>query len=161
MKTEIDNYRGYEIRFDTYNETFECDIDDSRSVKKSYATIKKFIDEYIKENNEFKPFKIVPNPLEWHVKEQSAMVTGLRKDKAYQIELADGNKQQLSTYDESKYWVSTPEIIAEIEKVKPVLAEIKRLEKLVDEQVTIRENMYKAIKATTVKEHKRNFLSNI
>lgn len=161
MKTEVDIYRGYEIRFDTSNETFECDIDDSRSVKRSYAAIKGFIDEFIKENNEFKPFKIIPNPMEWHYNAQSAVVVGIRKDKAYQIELADGTKKKLSTYDENKFWLSTPTVIAELEKVKPVLDEIERLEGLVKAQISIRENMYKAINATTVKDFKKEYLSNL
>ncbi len=155
MITEVDNYRGYEIRFDTNYETFLCDIDDARSVKKSYSAIKKFIDEYIKENNEFKPFKIIPNPIDSWGDMKPATVIGVRKDKSYQIETADGTKKALSNYDEKKYWISTPQVLAELEKVKPVLVEIERLENLAQAQRKIRETMYKAIEATDVRTFKQ------
>lgn len=61
MKIVIENYRGWEIYFDTQKETFyavlsEFDVD---KTKQSFAAIKKSIDDYIKENVNFKPFKAI------------------------------------------------------------------------------------------------------
>ena len=54
MKTLIENYRGFEIFFDTDNENFYSVSDkyDRQETKKSYASAKKSIDDYIKYNTE-------------------------------------------------------------------------------------------------------------
>jgi|GEM_PF-4975001 hypothetical protein len=104
MKSEVDNYRGYEIRFDTEKETFECDIDDSRSVKKSYSSIKLFIDEYIKDNHEFKPFKIEKTPFSYYAKDGVINVIGIRKDGRFIIQNGE-KKEQLSDYDLEQYMI--------------------------------------------------------
>lgn len=101
MITEVDKYRGYEIRFCTNRETFQCDIDDERSVKKSYSAVKKFIDEYIKDNSEFKPFKVEPNPKNGWGK--PGIITGIRKDGRFILETDDGKKHQISDYEMDRY----------------------------------------------------------
>lgn len=122
MKTEVDNYRGFEIRFDTDNETFECDIDDSRSVKKSYPAVKKFIDEYIKDNSEFKPFKVEPSAnASWGG--EFGTIIGIRKDGRFIIELPEGEKKQISDYEMDRYCLPNPVN----EPIKKQISEINAL----------------------------------
>lgn len=99
MKTTIENYRGIEIWFDSNIESFQCDIDDERSVKKSYSSVKKFIDEYIKENNVFKPFYVEANPMS-HFGDigNKLKIVGIRKDGRFVAEDKNGKKQQIPDY---------------------------------------------------------------
>lgn len=102
MKSTIEKYRGFEIWFDTEIESFQCDIDDERSVKKSYASIKKFIDDYIKENNTFKAFNVEPNPLN-PFGGKTGKIIGIRKDGNFIHEDLNGKKTQISKYDLDRY----------------------------------------------------------
>ena len=64
----IETYRTFDIHFNTDDETFSCvsvQLDDEKRGKKSYAAIKSYIDEFIKTNNEFKPFWIIGKPDSW------------------------------------------------------------------------------------------------
>ena len=60
MRTLITEYRGWEIFFDTDKEEFYTVSNeyDKDNTKKYFASTKKFIDDYIKENNEFKPILV-------------------------------------------------------------------------------------------------------
>lgn len=154
MITEVDNYRGFEIRFDTDKETFNCDIDDERSVKKSYGAIKTFIDEYIKENNTFKPFKVIKSPVESYGGSDGTII-GVRKDGRFIIELPSGKKDQVSDYDLSKYWVVKDGLSEKIKEADPILASIKIAKQKYDELCRQKEDFYESIKATTLKDYKK------
>lgn len=140
MKTEVDNYRGYEIRFDSDNETFECDIDDSRSVKKSYSAVKKFLDDFIKDNSEFKPFKIECIPNRYNGKKGVIEVIGIRKDGRFIIKNGD-KQEQLSSYDiekymlfnpdNSTYWHELKECESQIDKIREIIKQIEAKFKIV------------------------------
>jgi len=105
MITEIDNYRGHEIRFDTDSETFVCDIDDSRSIKKSYSALKAFIDSWIKDNSEFVPFLVAKTPNGYGCvdSDSDGKIIGIRKDGRFILEKADGKKEQISDYQLDRY----------------------------------------------------------
>lgn len=107
MEIEIENYRGYEIRFNTDRETFVCDIDDERSVKKSFSAIKKFIDDFIKENNTFKEFKIIRAIDGSWGKYGIITIIGIRKDGRL-IGQQGEDKFQMSDYDLSYYVLYDP-----------------------------------------------------
>ena len=51
----IENYRGFDIEFDTNIEEFTC-ICSKENIKESssFPAVKKLVDEYKKENSEFK-----------------------------------------------------------------------------------------------------------
>jgi hypothetical protein len=99
----IDTYRGWEISFDIENESFYCHSDrwDREQTKVSFAATKKFIDDFIKENTEFKPFVIEPLPSCYE--KELLKVIGIRKDGVFMVEGRDGKKRQLSLSDEKKY----------------------------------------------------------
>ena len=67
-KILIENYRGFDIEFDTQYEKFQCVCTEEDSKESSsFAAIKKFIDEYKKQNADFKPFWVDPNPNSLHL----------------------------------------------------------------------------------------------
>ena len=51
MKVQIENYRGWNIEFDTEKESFYCHSEqhDKDENKKSFASTKKWIDDFIKD----------------------------------------------------------------------------------------------------------------
>jgi hypothetical protein len=110
MITEVDKYRGWDISFDTDKETFTAysNVYDREIVKMSYASVKKHIDDFIKDNQNFKPFYIV-RAINIYTNLKRARVVGLRKDGAFVAEKMDGEKFQVSKYDESSYVLETSE----------------------------------------------------
>jgi len=154
MITEVDNYRGYEIRFDTNNETFRCDIDDSRSVKKSYTAIKTFIDEWLKDNANFKKFKVICNPLSMYGGKAGTII-GQRKDGRYYLETPSGVKEQVSDYNLKDHWILTDEVAEALKAANPILAELKALdikERTLKEQLTA---IYQSIPVQTLEDYKK------
>ena len=110
MKIDIENYRGFIITFDTREEKFNCVVSTNNSKEsKSFAAVKKFIDDYKKDSQNFEPFKIEKRPdisLGYHtVRNKPLTVIGLRKDERFVIEDFDGGKGQISSYDENSYMV--------------------------------------------------------
>lgn len=101
----IEEYRGYDIMFNTGSEKFQSDIDDGKD-KNTLSSARKQVDEFIKSNQNFKPFRVF-NPYNLAVdintfgkREAIKTVTALRKDNAFQTD----NKDQISNYDlNSKY----------------------------------------------------------
>lgn len=155
MKATIEEYRGIEIWFDTHNESFQCDIDDERSIKKSYPAIKKFIDEWKKDNVSFKPFKVDPNPNETYRTAPKGTIIGIRKDNAFVLQLPDGSKKMISKYDEKDYILHSPDN-------KEFYEQLVELEDL-REQARIQHNKMSAdikakFKIITLRDHKANLL---
>lgn len=105
MKVEIENYRGWTISFDTEKETFYCHSEQyNRDAKKqSFASTKKFIDDFIKDNEVFKPVWIEWRKPSSFASEEKILLIGLRKDGRFIYSNAKGDKKQLSDYEEDKY----------------------------------------------------------
>lgn len=154
MNVTIEEYRGIEIWFDTNNESFQCDIDNEGSIKKSYPAIKKFIDEWKKEELNFKRFKVDVNPLNPHWGKKGTII-GIRKDGRFIIELENGKKTQVSDYDLSSYMLVN-------EENKYCLLGLEQLEKEqseADEKFKIRRAELKEnLKIVTLKDVKPNYL---
>jgi hypothetical protein len=104
MKIEIENYRGWDISFDTDKETFYAQSDeyDRGETKKSFASAKQYIDDFIKDNMEFKPVWI-ETPASYCRNHSKIKLIGIRKDKRFVYEGKDGRKEQLSDYSEKDY----------------------------------------------------------
>lgn len=100
MNILIENYRGFDIFFDSNDEIFACKIDNVKWGKKqSFASAKKFIDDYIKDNIVFEPFEAQ------HKENGNVIkVIGIRKDGRF-IYDKNGSKEQLSDYDLKYYLV--------------------------------------------------------
>lgn len=136
MKIEIDEYRGWEIFFDTEKEMFYTvsDMYDTDKDKKTYSGIKTFIDEFIKDNLKFQPVWIERPETGWRSYEKIKLI-GIRKDKRLVYEDNKGKRCQLSEYDEKDYILcnkANDEIFRKIkehkDKVTVIENEIKKLE---------------------------------
>ena len=117
MKVLIETYRKIPIYFDTDGEIFESSINDSfygnSSYKgsKSFSAVKKFIDEFIKENEKFEPFVVRRNPSGYNYNPNSreSTVIGIRKAKRFIYKDESGDIKQISDYEENNYIISKPE----------------------------------------------------
>jgi hypothetical protein len=110
MKVEIEIYRGWSISFDTEKETFYCHSEqyDSEEKKKTYSATKKWIDDFIKENQTFKPIWIEAKPSAY-ISDKKIKLIGIRKDGRFVFEDENGNKKQLADYNEKDYILCNPE----------------------------------------------------
>ena len=139
MRVLIENYKSWEIYFDTDKEDFYTVSNeyDKQETKRSYASAKKYIDDYIKENNVFKPIKVQKMPSMFSDGEVITLI-GIRKDKAFMYEDKDGNKRQLSGYNESDYFIVDSKNDVHFKRIaelaverKKIDAELKEIEKSV------------------------------
>lgn len=104
MKIEIENYKGWDISFDTNKEAFYChsELYDKDQNKTSYSAVKKFIDDFIKDNQKFNPVWIQSKPGSHHGEKKIKLI-GIRKDGRFIYENSKGEKKQLSDYNEKDY----------------------------------------------------------
>ena len=139
MRVLIENYKSWEIYFDTDKEDFYTVSNeyDKQETKRSYASAKKYIDDYIKENNVFKPIKVQKMPSMFSDGEVITLI-GIRKKKAFMYEDKDGNKRQLSGYNESDYFIVDSKNDVHFKRIaelaverKKIDAELKEIEKSV------------------------------
>lgn len=109
MKIEIEKYRGWDISFDTNKELFDglSDFYDKQEYKKSLTGVRKWVDDFIKDNTNFIPFYI-QMPSSMYADEKKVYVVGIRKDGRFLIE-RNGKKEQLSPYYEKDYILFHPE----------------------------------------------------
>jgi hypothetical protein len=127
MIIKIEDYRGWEISFNTEKETFYTVSDsyDKQQEKRSYASIKKYIDEFIKDNNEFKPFWVEKVDYRGVFK---VKVIGIRKDNRFIYEDKKGEKQQLSEYDEKDWYLVNENNVSIYDSIKIVKDKITALD---------------------------------
>lgn len=152
MKVLIENYRGWDIRFDTSDESFYSEnAPEDKSVKKvSFASAKKYIDDYIKENQAFKPVRVVLEPGAYGGNKSITLI-GIRKDGLFVYEDSLGKKLTLSEYHEGRYIQENPHN-------DPIFERIENLEKergIISEKIKEEENKLVRV---TVKEIKKRIL---
>lgn len=135
---KIEVYRNFEITFNTETETFNSVsdyFDTEIKGKKSYAIVKKAIDNWIKENETFKPFfvhdcyrKDFSNKFPISSDDGKLKVTGIRRDKRFTC-----GDNQIPEYNEKDIFLALPENEPIFEEFKPLLDERVRLETLTKE----------------------------
>ena len=152
MRTLITEYRGWEIFFDTDSEDFYTVSNeyDKQNTKKSFASTKKFIDDYINENNNFKPILVQKEPSMFSDGEVIKLI-GVRKDGKFMYEDKNGKKQQLSSYNETDYFLINPK---NDEAFKRIAELGKQQEKITNEIKEIRKTIIKV----DVKQVRKNLL---
>lgn len=98
MKVLIEEYRGFEIYFDNMNEVFYSvsDKNDTELKKSSYSASKKAIDDYIKNNQKFKPFYCCDS--RYFIRKEKIKIVGIRKDGLLVFENSKSEKQALPCY---------------------------------------------------------------
>jgi hypothetical protein len=154
-KIAIDNYRGFDIEFDTDYEQFQCIITDNLSKEShSYSAVKKFIDDYKKENQDFKPFYVIGVPESYRSGERIKVI-GIRKDNRFIAEIS-GKKSQISEYNEKDYMLdkeSNKDIIRELDELG---VEREKLRKSMSEKS---KQLISKLDIKTLKEYKQSLLS--
>jgi len=150
-KILIEKYRGFDIEFDTNCEKFKCICTEENAKEStSFTAVKKFVDEYKKTNQDFKPFRIEPTPDGY--KNSKLKVIGMRKDGRFVAENSKGEKNQISDYDLDRYMIFKPENEMAINKLSELKAkeEQQRLENNETRKLIISE-----INIVTLKEYKK------
>ena len=151
MSVKIETYRGVDIIFETWNETFTCEVADEIKLEKgSYKSMKEAIDKYFKENQNFKPIKVITNPSEMYggIGKGIKTVTGIRKDGRFIYEDENGKKHQLSEHNEKSVILYQPEM-------EKQLVEIAYLETLVDDARKKVSEAEQKVKGITLREYKK------
>ncbi len=150
MEILIQNYRGFDIKFNPEYEQFSCDIDTVRwSTKQSFASAKRWIDEYCKENQNFEPFEVMQLPTMLD-EGRKLKIIGIRKDERFITEDKVGKRGQLSEYDEERYFLIVPENEQYLVNMASLMVEKDRIENKIKEES-------KKMKRTTVKELKSKY----
>lgn len=96
MRIHIENYRGWDIYFETTSERFYAISDEhdrQSSDRKTYSSAKKYVDDFIKDNIDFVPVELLQE--EHNGKYQSYRLIGIRKDGHF-VREKEGRKSQLS-----------------------------------------------------------------
>lgn len=133
MRVLIENYRKWEIFFDTEAESFYTASDwyDRQATKASYASIKKFIDDFIKDNMEFKPVFVERYD---NFRKEKVRLVGLKKDKCFMYEDEKGVRKQMSKYDERYYYLSNSDNEKQYEVIKQLEEKVTALRKQIREE---------------------------
>lgn len=149
MTTIVETYRGYPISFDTFSEEFSCALNDMSVNKKSFPAVKKAIDDYIKDNSKFQPFKV------HHENDFGSTFTivGVRKDNRFIYENNKGEKGQVSEYDERNYYLVVPENGAVYTSIAGIKSQINDLYAKIEKERA-------KLKITTLKDYKKTLPLN-
>lgn len=124
----IETYRGFDIEFNTNNEKFQCIVsDDNAKESILFAAVKKFVDDYKKNNQEFKPFWVEPNPKSYRFGSGNLLVVGMRKDGRFVVETEEGIKKQLTDYDVNKYMLMKAENVFALKTIKALDVEFETI----------------------------------
>jgi len=122
MRVLIETYRDWNIYFDTDKEEFYTHSEswDSDKTKRTYAAAKKFVDDFIKDNETFVPFEVenlgmIPSSRE------IIRIVGIRKDGGWMMQKSGKEPERLSQYYEKDYCLYTPDN-------EPIWREIKEIE---------------------------------
>lgn len=110
MRILIENYKGWDITFDTYDENFYSVSNEyhANKLQNSYSAAKKYIDKYIEENQTFQPIRVARMATRWSNNEEITLI-GITKDNQLMYEDAKGNRKLLSKYDEGDFFLVNPD----------------------------------------------------
>ena len=152
-KILIETYRGFDIEFDTNCEKFQCICtEDNAKESTSFTAVKKFVDDYKKTNQDFKPFWVELIPDSYSYKKDKLKVIGVRKDGRFVAENSKGDKIQISDYSLDEYMLLKPENEIAMNKLSELKAkeEQQRLENNKARKLIISE-----INIVTLKDYKK------
>lgn len=147
---QIEEYRGFTIYFNKEEDKFICDHDaaDVQGKKASYSAVKKFVDDFIKENDTFNPV-LLQKRERWGggaLQDDRAKLIGVRKDGRFVAEDEKGDKFQIGRYEMDR-WVIFNEDNIEIEK------EAREIEFQIDSLRKKAEITRKRMKAITLEQY--------
>jgi hypothetical protein len=151
MNVKIETYRGFEIMFNTDKSEFECAVKDQSKESKSFDAIKKWVDEYLKDNATFEPFFVIKSPNSYTVSKEILKIIGIRKDGRFISEGKNGEKEQVSEYHEKDYILQTIEH-------KEQYAAIVFQQLVIDKEQEKLKKLKGLVTGTTLKEIKSNYI---
>lgn len=146
MKIDIEEYRGWNITFDTESDTFSAysNTYDQEKIKPGIKNLRDYIDDFIKNNQDFKPIVV-----ERRETGKKITLIGVRKDNAFTILEESGSKKQLSGWDEKYYH----EINPENEPIKQEIAKLKLEAKVIEGKI---DELTKSMKGRSVSEIRKD-----
>jgi hypothetical protein len=152
MKVKIEDYRGFEMNFDIENEVFYCMSSsyDTETTKKSYASLKKWVDDYIKDNQTFTPVRLVKFSSTFQDSD-AIILTGYRKDGRFTYSDKDGKLQQLSEYSEQDWFLPN-------DANTPILEEIIKLDNEINTLVAKKKQLDATLIKVDFKSVKRDYI---
>lgn len=152
MRVEIENYRGWDISFNTDTEKFYVQSNeyDKGETKNTYASVKTWVDNFIKDNQSFKPFWVERLETKFN-NYQKIKIIGIRKDGRFIYEGENGKKEQISDYNESYYILYNEENEIYKEQIKVIREEINVLEDKI-------KNIESQIKSIQLKNYKKQLI---
>jgi len=131
MNVVIENYRGFEITFNTDEESFfgiSDRYDHQTKGKQSYAAAKKGIDDYIKDNSELKPFKVYSNPKDAYRNQEELTIIGIRKDGLCKARKDNGSIITVSSYSLTNWVLWNPDNENAIMEIEDLSRQISALD---------------------------------
>lgn len=153
MRVLIENYRGFEIFFDTERERFYCEIDNEKwDERQSFNAAKKFVDETIKANGAFKPFDVIVKRDEYG--EKRLTIIGVRKDGNFIAKKENGEQMVVSRFDENKYMLDIDENNETLGRIAILEAEDEMEHKRMRDKIR---ELEKQLKIVSLKELKQKY----
>ena len=131
-----------------------CTEEDTKE-SNSFAAVKKFIDDYKKSNQDFKPFWIEPIPDDGWTR-KTLKVIGIRKDGRFVAENEKGEKEQVSDSDLSHYMLLKDENLMYSEELK-VQKEKQEAQRLENNQII--KDIIAKMNIVNLKDYKKELLS--
>jgi hypothetical protein len=152
-KILIENYRGFDIEFDVHYEKFQCECEDGKAKEsQSFSAVKKFIDDFKKANQDFKPFYVETNPTNPYGGKKLKVI-GLRKDGRFIGEDEKGNKDQISDYHLKGFMILKPENEVFLNQLQDLKAK-EEIQKA--ENKEIRDNIISKLNIVTLEDYKKS-----
>ena len=139
----IETYKGFEITLDTSTGKFTGDGATSRMGKEfestSLKTLKKKINDFIKENQSFGAFKVRPKSEgnTWDLKKLKDLTTvkGVTSNKRLTIEKPDGRSATIGKHDINRYVIYNEEHNSFIDKALKIKAESDDAVKIANDKI--------------------------
>jgi hypothetical protein len=127
MKVKIEEYRGFNILFETESELFECELTaTSHDRGSSLVSVKKQIDDYLK--NSFTPFFVINKRFK-EVNYEKAKIIGREKNGWFVVE-ERGTRSVMTPYGHVGYFIyKEKEGDRLIKKIEAINAKINKLNK--------------------------------
>lgn len=151
-KILIEKYRGFEIEFDTHYEKFKCNCNnEEKKESKSFSVIKKFIDDYLKNNQSFKPFWVCPNPQKNFYSDKLEVIAIL-KDGTFFAKDKYGIKTHILNHNMPYYILEYPENNDLMEKLEELRIKAALQE---EENANARNSIASQMRITTLLDFKK------
>ena len=151
----IEEYRGFDIYFDKRTEEFEAISNeyDIQKNKKTLSLAKKSIDDYIKDNLDFKPVIIQAIGSVLSSQKEIELI-GIRKDGRFVFRNHKGEPEQLSEYSERDYFLKNElnnQIFGEIQLLRTQISQLEKEARTKESQIVKDDLGLKNLKSKYIK----------